>query len=474
MKRSELLFMFLLVPVDVVMILASLVAGYFLRAQLLGGSAPAWGVGVLDHFRYALYLLPAWVAVLALNGLYEPTGNQASFSNICGIFLSNCVVMFFLGMVGVATGDPFFSGSMVLWTLVLSVILMFLGRVTLGYAQRYLFDFGIGRKNVLLIGSGAHAAYVAQELRQHPALGMKVVGLLGDGPRGGDKVVYLGDLSRLDEVITDYLVDEVMVVDGDLAPSEMTRIIGICSDRSLTIDFVPAGLCQVSPRVKTSEIGAMPVLRVQTIPLDGWGRILKRIFDFTFALGALVVLSPVILTIAALEKLTSRGPVFYAQNRVGRDGRRFKVYKFRSMYTDQCDFAVGGSKWTTAADEETRITPFGRFLRKTNLDEIPQLWNILVGNMSLVGPRPEQPKFVQQFTEEIPDYHRRHRVKSGLTGWAQVHGLKGDTSIPERVKYDLYYIENWSLWLDLRIILMTFAVVAYEMFGGKYEYRARA
>lgn len=466
--------MFLLVPMDAAMIAVAVLLGYVLHVHFSGAGTSPLEAGLLAHFLHALYLLPVWLAVLALHGLYEPSGNQATLSNLSGLFLSNCALMFFLGGLGLTLGGSTFALPMLLWTLTLSTLLMFLGRATLGAAQRYLFQFGIGRKNVLLIGSGAHAAYVAQEIKQVPALGMRVVGLLGSGPRGGDKLDYLGDLSRLDEVITEHLVDEVMVVDENLSPAEMTRIIGICSDRSLAIDFVPAALCRVSPRIKPMEIGAMPVLRVQTIPLDGWGRILKRLFDFGFALFALVALSPLLLVLALLEKLTSRGPVFYAQERIGRDGRRFKVYKFRSMYADQCDFAAGGSKWTTAADEDTRVTPFGKFLRKTNLDELPQLWNILIGNMSLVGPRPEQPRFVQQFTAEIPDYYRRHRVKSGLTGWAQVHGLKGDTSIPERVKYDNYYIENWSLWLDLRIILKTFAVLAYELVGGKYEYRARA
>ncbi len=466
--------MFLLVPVDMAMIVASFVAAYILRTHLHGAETAGWQVSLLDHVRYSLYLLPPWIAVLALVGLYEPTGSRCSFSNFCGLFISNSVIMLFLGIAGFATNDPFFAGAMILWTLLLSVGLMFVGRTALGCAQRYLFQFGIGRKNVLLVGAGAQAALVAEELKRHPELGMRVVGALSDSPRTGDRIKYVGDLSRLDDAITEHLVDEVVVVDAAIPPAEMTRIIGVCSDRSLAIDVVPAALVQVSPRVKPHEIGPLPVLKVQTIPLDGWGRILKRLADFTFALASLVLLSPLMLLIALGEKVTSRGPVFYSQDRVGRDGRRFLVYKFRSMYMEQCDFASGGSKWTTAADERTRITPFGRFLRKTNLDEIPQLWNILIGNMSLVGPRPEQPKFVQQFTEEIPGYYRRHRVKSGLTGWAQVHGLKGDTSIPERVKYDMYYIENWTLWLDLRIFLMTFIVVGYEVLGGKYEYRARA
>jgi lipopolysaccharide/colanic/teichoic acid biosynthesis glycosyltransferase len=192
-----------------------------------------------------------------------------------------------------------------------------------------------------------------------------------------------------------------------------------------------------------------------------------------FSAIALLVLSPLFIVVATVQKLTSKGPIFYGHKRVGRDGAIFTIYKFRSMYLDKCDFTAG-SKWTTKEDEKSRITPFGKFLRKSNIDELPQFWNILIGNMSVVGPRPEQPKFVEKFNKEIPDYFKRHRVKSGLTGWAQVNGLKGDTSIAERVRYDTFYIENWSLWFDFKIIIKTIWLVLYEIFIGKYEYSARS
>ena len=172
-------------------------------------------------------------------------------------------------------------------------------------------------------------------------------------------------------------------------------------------------------------------------------------------------------------KLTSKGPIIYRQKRVGRDGKIFEFYKFRSMYIEACDTTLRGSKWTTAKDEKTRVTPLGRFIRKTNLDELPQFWNVLIGNMSFVGPRPELPKFVDRFQKEIPDYFRRHRLKSGITGWAQVNGLKGDTSIKERVRFDIFYIENWSFWFDIKIIIKTVYMIISETLRGKYEYRAR-
>ncbi|OPZ23393.1 MAG: UDP-glucose:undecaprenyl-phosphate glucose-1-phosphate transferase [bacterium ADurb.BinA186] len=303
---------------------------------------------------------------------------------------------------------------------------------------------------------------------------MKVIGIASDEEKPGGALKYLGKLSDLKEIIGEYKIDQVIASETKLSQSRIAEIVEICSDKSIALNFVPAIFSAMTLNVRNETIGSMPVLRVETIPLDGWGRIIKRISDFIFALICLVIASPVMLIIAVLEKLTSRGPVLYSHDRIGRDGVKFKVYKFRSMYIDKCDFAEGGSKWTTKADEKDRITPLGKILRKTNLDELPQLWNILIGTMSFVGPRPEQPKFVEKFDKEIPEYYKRHRVKSGLTGWAQVNGLKGDTSIAERVRYDMFYIENWNIWFDIRIMIKTFGLIIYEIFGGKYEYRTRS
>jgi exopolysaccharide biosynthesis polyprenyl glycosylphosphotransferase len=188
--------------------------------------------------------------------------------------------------------------------------------------------------------------------------------------------------------------------------------------------------------------------------------------DFILALTLLTVLSPLFLLIAIIQKATTKGPVLYSHERIGRDKKRFILYKFRSMF--HLSETKENRYWTE--ENDSRITPFGNILRKTNLDELPQLYNILKGDMSFVGPRPEQPKFVEEFSKEIPNYPNRHRVKSGLTGWAQVNGLKGDTSISERVRYDIYYVENWSIWLDLKIIALTVWILFYELVKGKYEY----
>jgi len=198
------------------------------------------------------------------------------------------------------------------------------------------------------------------------------------------------------------------------------------------------------------EFGGLPIVSLQGGPLEGWNLVAKRVFDILFSAAALILVSPILLVVALLVKLTSKGPVLYKQERMGMDGAVFPILKFRTMRTDA---ESSGARMATAGDD--RRTPVGAFLRRTSLDELPQLFNVLRGDMSLVGPRPERPVFIEEFKRQIPKYHLRHKVKAGITGWAQINGLRGQTSIAKRIEYDLYYIENWSLLLDLKILVRT-------------------
>lgn len=243
-----------------------------------------------------------------------------------------------------------------------------------------------------------------------------------------------------------------------------------CADINISIKYAPILAPGIAIKAHPFQLGPIQMLEVKTTPMDGWGRIIKRFLDIIFSLLLLILFLPVFLVISVIQKITSPGPILYSHQRVGRDGRKFILYKFRSMY--HMSEKLENKYWTEKQDN--RITPFGNILRKSNLDELPQLYNILCGDMSFVGPRPEQPKFVEEFSKEIPNYPNRHRVKSGLTGWAQVNGLKGDTSISERVRYDIFYVENWSIGLDIKIIFMTIWMVIYELIKGKYEYSSGA
>lgn len=472
MKRSELFFTFLALPVDIAMIIVSFAVAFYLRGQLefnYGVNA----VSLSEYLRYSFYLIPIWLVIFSLNDLYDREIGRGFANEFYRIFISNSVAILFLVLALFFSKTIFFSRLIMLFTWIASIVFVTLGRMILKGVETKLLEYGIGRRNVLLIGSNEVTEFIASEINRNYALGKKVVGVVNGNHKKIFALKQLGGIKDIAKIIKNRHIDEVILADTTISNDQVAEIIEICSDANVAFKFVPDIVAFMSLNVKNESIGSMPVLALQTIALDGWGRIVKRSLDVFFAVLFLILLSPILAMVALIVKTTSRGPVFFIHERVGRDNKRFKFYKFRSMYTELCDWKEEG-KWTTAEDEITRITPFGRIIRKTNLDELPQLWNILIGDMSFVGPRPESPKLVEKFSSNLPQYLKRHRVKTGLTGWAQVNGFKGDTSITERVRYDTYYIENWSFFFDLKIILKTVWIMIYEIFAGKYEYRSRS
>lgn len=270
-----------------------------------------------------------------------------------------------------------------------------------------------------------------------------------------DGVEELGEPGRLAEVAGERNLDRVLAALPAERSGELADVARICRESDLDLDLVPGLEFPFRGGIQVEEVAGLPIVRGRPLPLGGWSGVVKRTVDLVVASLALIALSPLFLALAVAVRIDSRGPVFYRQERMGRDRRVFGMLKFRSMKIDA--EAGTGPVWAEANDP--RRTRVGRFLRTWSLDELPQLWNVFVGEMSLVGPRPERPHFVEQFLDSIPDYYGRHRIKSGLTGWAQVNGLRGNAPIEERTRYDLYYMEHWSLWLDLRILLMTVRAV---------------
>lgn len=470
MKRFELFFTFILLPVDIAMIIASFVMAYYLRLDLHIGEEFSH-IGVSEYLRYALYLIPIWILINALNGLYETKPQKGLFNRLYKVFISNSVAMLFLIMGIFFTKTAFFSRLILIFIWVISVVLIFLGRVIIKMIQLNLLKKGIGRRRLIILGSDIIAEFVVGEIRKNKEIGYEILGIINGSKESESNLKRLGKFADSLNILKKTRPDEVILTDSSIDKKILNKIIEYCSNTNITFKFIPDIMSFTTLKVSQGSIGSMPVFSVVHLSLDGWRRILKRIFDFIFALVAIIITSPIQLIIILLQLLTTGSPILYKQKRVGRDNAVFELYKFRSMYVDKCDFSPKGTKWTTKKDDETRVTPLGRFLRKSNFDELPQFFNILKGDMSVVGPRPELPKFVEEFNQKYPDYFKRHRVKSGLTGWAQVNGLKGDTSIAERVRYDMFYIENWSFWFDLKIILKTFWLVIYEICGGKYEYR---
>lgn len=469
MKRSELFFAFILIPLDVLAIILGFAISYYFRAGLDSFN----NISIYEYLRYAVYLMPIWIGLFALNGLYAIRATSGFFAELYRILIASTTAMLFLIVIIFLTKSFFFSRLIFAFTAILSILLIIIFRLTLRLIQKQLLKRGIGRRRVAIIGESALALQLSEYIIHNPNSSYYLAGVIeNDITRSelGQKV--LGTLDNLPLIIKKYSIDELILADPTLSKKTMASIIGTSHEHNITFKYIPDLYGIMTANFRQGLIGTLPVMELKPTPLDGWGRIIKRILDIFFALVLLIILSPLFLIIAILVKLTSRGPVFYSHPRTSRDEKSFNFFKFRSMYFEKCDFK--GNTWTTAEDDHTRITPFGRIIRKCNLDELPQLWNILIGDMSFVGPRPEQPKLVEKFEKEIPEYFQRHKVRSGLTGWAQVNGLKGDTSVQDRIKYDLYYIENWSIWLDLKIILKTFILVLNEAFRGKSEYRHRS
>jgi len=313
---------------------------------------------------------------------------------------------------------------------------------------------GRNLKSILLVGTGSLGERVVDTIEQHAELGFRVVGALSREPLPPGRTVrgvpVLGTTAELESVLSARPVDQVILA----LPSGETPLLEQLMERlalqTVDVKVVPDLFQYVTLYGGLEEFGGLPLIGLQGGPLEGWNLVAKRAFDIILALLALLVVSPVLAVLALVVKLTSRGPVLFRQERMGMDGRTFPILKFRTMRTDA---EVSGAVMAQAGDP--RRTRVGAFLRASSLDELPQLFNVLRGDMSLVGPRPERPVFIEEFKRRIPKYHLRHKVKAGITGWAQIHGLRGQTSIEKRIEYDLYYIENWSLGLDVKILVRT-------------------
>jgi Undecaprenyl-phosphate glucose phosphotransferase len=314
---------------------------------------------------------------------------------------------------------------------------------------------GIGLKRVLIAGAGDLGRMVADRILQHRELGYQVVGFVDDRA-GGDHIGYrglplLGTLEEVADISQREKIDHLYVALPLEEHSKLLDLVEITSRECIDIKVVPDLLQFIALRARLEDLDGLPVINVNDVPLQGFNAWLKRLFDILMSATALLLLAIPLGVIALLVKWTSTGPVFYRQERMGLDGKAFNVYKFRSMYMNAED--TTGPVW--ARDDDPRATPLGRWLRRFDLDELPQFWNVLRGDMSIVGPRPERPFFVEQFKHRIPQYMLRHKVKAGITGWAQVNGWRGNTSLEKRIEYDLYYIENWSVTLDLKIMWLT-------------------
>ncbi len=434
---------------DLLVAAASWVLAYLIRFSL---PAP---LGV-PPFAWCLRGLPLILLLTMLScrrsGLYRLHRLRQLRQELPGILQANALLFLLLIAITFFRRDPYESRLALAMFLVLNIAGMTVARRAAWSMVHALRRRGFNPSPALIIGSGRTAQKLACTLRENAWTGLEPIGYVDRTCKARiGELSVLGRFEDLPRLIEDHQVAYVFVALPLKRYNEITQAMKYLSDALVDVRLVPDVPQLAAMSLKVSELGDMPIVSLRENPHDGLNRLIKRAMDLAISATALVVLSPLFLLIALLIKLTSRGPVFYRQERASLGGEPFQMLKFRSMRVDAEDRT--GPVW--ASPDDDRRTPIGRFLRETSLDELPQLINVLRGEMSIVGPRPERPYFIKRFRNTVPHYMLRHVVKAGITGWAQIHGWRGNTSLRKRVQYDLYYIANWSPWLDLQIMFLT-------------------
>ena len=449
--RSRLLEQVMLVG-DLLLVVGCWLLAYYIRFYVAG---PPSRHGIPFLQPYLLMLVPillVWGISFHAFDLYRPRRIGSRLSEVAGIAKASTVGA--LVLVSVMTfffREYDYSRVVIVYFWIFSIVSVSFARYAFREVLRVARRRGYNLRFALVVGAGALAVGVVRRLKARPDTGIQILGLVGDEKRAVAGVQSLGGFADLRAVLDAHEVDHVILA---LAHEEYGRLGGLLDaigDEPVTIHVVPDLGRFTSLRGGVEEFEGLPFVHLRESPLYGWNRVAKRAFDVAFSLGILTLLSPVLAALAAAVKLTSRGPILYGQERMGLDGQRFRMMKLRTMRVDA--ERETGPVWAATGDD--RRTPIGTFLRRFSLDELPQFVNVLRGEMSVVGPRPERPVFVERFRRTVPGYMLRHKVKSGVTGWAQVHGLRGNTSLEKRIEYDIEYIERWSVWLDIKIIAMT-------------------
>jgi exopolysaccharide biosynthesis polyprenyl glycosylphosphotransferase len=458
--RIKLSIDLLRVGIDIVMLALAFYVGYLLRPVLLLTGIPP--VDFPPFFRYIptmILHIGVIVAVFYFARMYHMPRRFSRITQARAVLTRVTVASFIVNGIAQFLLNPSFFDpvdyprTMFFYVWFLSIIFVIVGRELHRLIENTARTRGIASDTLLIIGEGRIVQDIIDKTRSQRELGYTIAGIVTDKTRAHERfsgVPVLGGTADLPYLIDAYGVEQVIIAQPDAGRDEIVEWVTLCQRGRVDIKVYPDMFAYMAGDLGVDDLDGMPLITVRDIALRGWKLSLKRGLDIVGATLGLVFFSPWMLLTALLIRLESPGPIFYTQERMGLDGKPFAMIKFRSMRQDA---EKSGAGWTTAADP--RVTKIGKFMRRTSWDELPQLVNVLLGEMSLVGPRPERPIYVQQFRERIPRYMERHREKSGMTGWAQIHGMRGDTSIAERTSYDLYYVENWSLWLDITIIVRT-------------------
>lgn len=456
-KDNQKVFNRLLVVMDAVLTGLSFILAYYIKFYILEDGP---GIGVLpvsDYYALLLFIIPAYMLLYYRCNVYTPKRTVRRRHEIYGILQANTIGLAALIIIlYMIIREINYSRSVMAIFYVLNIFLTGCARVVLRKSLQTIRRKGYNLKHILLVGYSRATEEYINRILDNPQWGYVVCGILDDHIPGGTTykgVKVLGTIGNLEYILPENRLDEIAITLSLKDYDMLENIVDICEKSGVHTKFIPDYNSMIPTRPYTEDLMGLPVINIRYVPLTNTGNmVIKRVMDIVGSVIGIVITSPIMLIAAVLVKFSSPGPVIFKQERVGLHNKPFFMYKFRSM--EQQSPMKEKKAWTVKDDP--RVTGIGRVLRRTSLDELPQLFNILKGDMSLVGPRPERPLFVEKFKEEIPRYMVKHQVRPGLTGWAQVNGLRGDTSIRKRIEYDIYYIENWTIGFDIKIILMTF------------------
>lgn len=451
-----------LLATDMILVGAAWVLAFYLRFYLPGMPVPP--IDEIPSFEaYAVLLpgiLPLWFWLFRSRGLYEAQRTHAVVREAGAVIAATAAGVMILVAVTFFARSYFYSRLVIGIFAVLSASSVILARASARVLMKQLRRRGYNLRYVLIVGAGPLAEQVIERLEAHPEAGLRVLGLASEDARR--KVVrgvpVVAGYGQIKEYVASHRVDQVIVALQREESHQLEKILSTLDDELPSVQLVPDLGHVLTLRSTVEDLEGLPVISLRDTPFVGMAAVWKRAFDVTVAATLLLLLAPVLAGIALAVRATMGSPILYRQERMGLDGHVFSMIKFRTMDAN----AEGSSGPVWARAEDPRRTRLGSFLRRTSLDELPQFWNVLRGEMSIVGPRPERPVFIEQFRHDVPGYMLRHKVKAGVTGWAQVNGWRGNTSLNERIEHDIFYIQNWSLGLDARIVALT---VLQMLFG---------
>ena len=431
--------------------------------------------GVDAHTASVWLFPPLVIALLALRGMYRPKIRVQTIDEAGHVVAATSVAAMVILAFSAFLTDAGEHAELLARVWVFGSVYVTGSRVLLGYTQRHARIERLVGTPTLIVGAGRVGAQVERRLDEQPELGLRAIGFVDAHPPTQDLVPgrrapVLGGPADLARIVAETGAEHVVLafLSSRGSDAKLVPLVRECDELGLEVSLVPRLWESINVRVEMEHIGGMPLFRLRTVRPKGWQFAIKHGVDRITAAALVLLLSPLLLGVTLAVRLSSAGPIFFRQRRIGRDGRAFDLLKFRSMRIDAPADPAPAGNVSVLLPEDTapggvegadRRTGIGKFLRRSSIDELPQLFNVLKGQMSIIGPRPERPEFVELFERRIDRYDDRHRVKSGITGWAQVHGLRGKTSLSDRIEWDNYYIENWSLWLDVKILLMTVIAV---------------